>query len=132
MNTDEHRLNALTETIIGCVYAVSNKLGCGFLEKVYENALVLELRKAGLHAAPQVPIQILYDGVVVGEYYGDIVVESLVLLEIKAVKSLDDVHAAQCLNYLRATGFPICLLINFAKPKVEIKRFRDGTQAPTA
>ena len=104
MNTDEHRLNELTEMIIRCAYLVANKLGCGFLEKVYENALVHELRKSGLNAVQQAPIQILYDGVVVGEYFGDIVVESAVLVELKAVQSLDDVHAAQCLNYLKATG----------------------------
>ena len=126
MNTDEHRLNALTEAIIRCVYVIANKLGCGFLEKVYENALVHELRKAGLRADAQAPIQILYDGVVVGEYFGDIVVESLVLIELKAVRALDDIHTAQCLNYLRATKLAVCLLINFAKPKVEIKRLRSA------
>lgn len=123
MNTDAHRLKELTHRIIGCAYTVGNVLGCGFLEKVYENALLYELRKAGLNAQPQKPITISYDGVVVGEYFADLVVEDLVIVEIKAVKALDDVHSAQCLNYLLATGLPVCLLLNFGGTKVQIKRF---------
>lgn len=123
MDTDAHGLNLLTEKIIGCAYKVSNELGCGFLEKVYENALAHELRKAGLSTEQQKPIIVRYDGVVVGEYVADLVVEGCVLIELKACKSLDDIHSAQCLNYLKATNFPICLLINFGRPKVEIKRF---------
>jgi GxxExxY protein len=123
MDTDAHGLNLLTEKIIGCAYKVSNELGCGFLEKVYENALAHELRKADLSAEQQKPIIVRYDGVVVGEYVADLVVEGCVLIELKACKSLDDIHSAQCLNYLKATNFPVCLLINFGRPKVEIKRF---------
>jgi GxxExxY protein len=123
MNTDEHRYGGLTERIIGCGYAVSNGLGCGFLEKVYENALVHELRKAGLSVAQQVRFLVMYDGVEVGEYIADIVVEGTVLIELKAVKALDDVHSAQCINLLRVTRLPVCLLLNYAKPKLEIKRF---------
>src|SRR5688500_14627357 len=122
MDTDEHRFNALTEKIIGCVYRVSNELGCGFLEKVYENALAHELRKAGLFVESQKAINVIYDGIVVGEYFADLLVEGVVVLELKAVKACDDVHSAQCLNYLKATGLSICLLSNFGKPKVEIKR----------
>ena len=131
MDTDEHGLNLLTEKIIGCAYRVSNGLGCGFLEKVYENALAHELRKSGLSVEQQKPIIVRYDGIVVGEYVADLVVEGRVLVELKACKSLDDIHGAQCLNYLVATGFPICLLINFGRPKVEIKRFA-GKSAATS
>jgi GxxExxY protein len=122
MNTDEHRWDRVTELIIGCAYKVSNGLGCGFLEKVYENALVHELRKAGLSVAQQVRFVVVYDGAAVGEYVADIVVEGVVLIELKAVKALDEIHSAQCLNLLRATNLPVCLLMNFAKPKVDIKR----------
>jgi GxxExxY protein len=115
-------LNQVTEKIIGCAYKVSNELGSGFLEKVYENALAYELRKDGLHVLQQHPMQVQYDGVVVGEYYADLLVEDCVMVELKTVKALDEVHMAQCLNYLKATGLHLCLLINFYRPKVEIKR----------
>jgi GxxExxY protein len=115
--------DALTEKIIGCVFAVSNALGCGFLEKVYENAMVVALRKAGLRVEQQVRFKVFYEGVEVGEYVADLVVEGIVLLELKTVKILDDIHAAQCINHLCTSKLPICLLVNFAKPKAEIKRF---------
>jgi len=130
MNTDEHRWNALTEGIIGCIYAVSNELGCGFLENVYEKAMLVALRKAGFSAQPQVRFKVFYQDEEVGEYIADLVVEGTVLLELKAVKALDDVHTAQCLNLLRATNLPICLLANFAKPKAEIKRFMGKRAQP--
>ena len=101
---------------------VSNTLGIGFLEKVYENALVHELRKAELSIAQQAAISVRYDGVVVGEYAADIVVNDSVILELKVVSALTDIHRAQCLNYLRATGLRLCLLINFGKPRPEIRR----------
>jgi GxxExxY protein len=122
MNADERRLNEITEKVIGCAYTVANELGAGFLEKVYENALRLELIANGLSALPQHPIPVLYRGEVVGDYYADLLVENLVLVELKAVKEFDDVHKAQCINYLKATGLRICLLINFGKSKIEIKR----------
>ncbi len=122
MHTDAHRLDQLTETIIGCAFRVSNELGCGFLEKVYENALVHELKKAGLTVQQQHPIRIFYDGVEVGYYEADIIVNGAVLLELKAVKGLDEVHEAQCLNYLKATGLPICLLMNFGRTRLGLKR----------
>ena len=115
-------VNEITEKVIGCLYQVSNSLGCGFLEKVYENASGIAIAKAGLRVQPQFPIQVRYEGVVVGDYFADLLVEELVLVELKAVKLLDEVHTAQCLNYLRATGLPVCLLVNFYRPKVEIKR----------
>jgi GxxExxY protein len=125
MNADlepafEH--DPLTEAVIGCVFRVANGMGAGFLEKVYENALAHELRKAGLHAAQQVSVTVHYDGQDVGEYIGDLLVEGKLLLELKACKALEEVHLAQCLNYLKATGIPTCLLINFGTPKPQIRR----------
>jgi GxxExxY protein len=123
MNTDLERLNAITEKVIGCAFHVSNVLGCGFLEKPYENALMHAMKRAGLEVKQQVPINIWFEGVVVGEYFGDLIVEGLVLLELKAVKAFDETHSAQCINYLKATKLPVCLLMNFGRPKLEIKRF---------
>lgn len=121
MNADDKRFDWMTERIIGCAFKVGNALGSGFLEKVYENALAHELRKAGLHVAQQVPIKVWYDGVVVGEYIADLAVEGVVIVELKAGKALDQAHLAQCINYLTATRMPVAILINFGK-RVEFKR----------
>lgn len=131
MNADERRwdqneMGRLTEKTIGCAFTVSNTLGCGFLEKVYENALAHELRKVGLKAEQQHGITVHYDGVAVGEYAADLLVEGVLLLELKAVKDLDDIHLAQCLNYLKATKLPLCLLVNFGKPKLEVRRIANN------
>ena len=126
MGTDEKRFDGITERIIGCAFKVGSKLGCGFMEKVYENALAHELRKAGLNVQQQVAIDVRYDEIVVGQYVGDLLVEGVVLVELKAIKSLDTVHLAQCINYLAATRLLVCLLINFWK-KVEIKRIAGPT-----
>jgi len=115
-------INKITEKIIGCSYTVSNTLGCGFLEKVYENALAHELRKAGFKVLQQHEIEVFYDGIVVGKYIADLFVEDSVIVELKAISSLDESQKAQCLNYLKATGLKIGLLINFGKPRIEIKR----------
>jgi GxxExxY protein len=123
MIADVDRLNEVTKRIIGCAYTVSNGLGAGFLEKVYENAIAHELGKSGLRVQQQQPIKVIYDGIIVGDYLADIVVEDSVLIELKAIKAFDDVHFAQCINYLKATGMRICLLINFGQPKLEIRRF---------
>ena len=122
MNTDRWEVNQITEKIIGCAFTVSNKLGCGFLEKVYENALAHELRKSKLEVIQQYPIQVYYDGIVVGEYFADLFVQQTVIVELKAIKTLTDKDQAQCINYIKATKLPMCLLINFGNPKVEIKR----------
>ncbi|HLD47484.1 MAG TPA: GxxExxY protein [Desulfobaccales bacterium] len=124
MNADERRLklDRITERIIGCVYKVSNILGSGFFEKVYENALTLELRNNGLKVKQQHGIQVRYDGVVVGEFAADLLVEGKIIIELKATKALDDIHMAQCLNYLKTTDLSVCLLVNFGKPKAEIRR----------
>lgn len=115
-------LNQISEKVIGCAFTVSNVLGSGFLEKVYENALAYELRKAGLAVAQQYPIQVHYDGVVVGDYFADLLVEECVLVELKAIKRLGNIEMAQCINYLKATGLRLCLLLNFGCSRVEIKR----------
>ena len=117
-------VNATTEKIIGCAYRVSNSLGIGFVEKVYENALAHEIQKPALKVAQQVPIKVLYDEIVVGDFFADLLVEEQVLVELKAVSMLKDEHIAQSLNYLRATGLEICLLINFGTTKVQLKRLR--------
>jgi GxxExxY protein len=121
MDTDDKRYDGITERIIGCAFKVGSKMGWGFLEKCYKNALAHELRKAGLKVQTEVAIKVWYDGVVVGEYYADLIVEGVVLVELKSCESLHAVHAAQCINYLAATGLPVCLLINFGR-RVDVKR----------
>jgi len=122
MSADERRLNELSEAIIGCAYKISNALGAGFVEKVYENALALELRRIGLEVAQQQGIAVRYEDTIVGDFTFDLLVEKLVLIELKAAKALEDAHVAQCLNYLRATGLHLCLSLNFGRPRVEIRR----------
>ena len=120
MNTDEH--GCLTEKVLAAVFEVSNTLGVGFLEKVYERALLLELRTRGIRATGQTSLAVSYKGQKVGEYFVDILVEDVLVIELKCVDHLANEHIAQCLNYLRASGKTLCLLINFQKPKVEWKR----------
>lgn len=125
MKTDAQRteLDRLTERVIACAFEVSNTLGCGFLEKVYENALVIELRQAGMRAEQQRPIEVRYRGDLVGEGILDLLVEETVVVEVKAMDELNQAHTAQCLNYLKATQHPVCLLLNFGRPRLQIKRF---------
>ena len=118
----EDDLNLLTERVLGAVFEVSNTLGSGFLEKVYERALLKELRLRGMAAISQASFPVIYKGECVGEYFSDIIVENAVVIEIKCVDRLSNDHLAQCLNYLRASGRAWCLLVNFQKPKVEWKR----------
>ncbi|MFI5455467.1 MAG: GxxExxY protein [Isosphaerales bacterium] len=120
----EDELNVLSHAIIGSAFNVSNALGTGFLEKVYENALAHELRKRGLFVQQQEPIRVYYDSVVVGKYAPDLLVEQTVIVEIKAAKERNEVFFAQCLNYLKATGLPLCLLLNFGNPEVGVSRLR--------
>ena len=124
MPSDEYRenLDKITEAIIGCAYTIMSTLGSGFLEKVYENALVHELIKNGLTVLQQHSIKVHYDGIEVGDYVADLLVENQILIELKAIKAIDDIHRAQCMNYLKATGHSVCLLINFGSPKLEVKR----------
>lgn len=111
----------LTDRIIKAFYVVYNNLGYGFLEKVYVSALLIELRKMGISAQTQHAINVYYDGQVVGEYFADIIVDGLVIVEAKAAKTLATDHEAQLLNYLKATTFEVGLLLNFG-PKAEFKR----------
>lgn len=111
----------ITEQVIGAFFSVYNKLGHGFLEKVYENALAIALRRAGLAVEQQSPISVRFDGEVVGEYFADLLVERSVIVEIKAADKLKDVHEAQLLNYLKATQIEVGLLINFG-PTADFKR----------
>jgi GxxExxY protein len=117
----EMELDKITEKIIGCAYRVSNNLGIGFVEKVYENAHAHEMRKDGLRVVQQHPIKVVYDGIIVGEFFVDLLVEDRVLVELKAVSELTSEHLAQALNYLRASRLPTCLLINFGKPRIQIR-----------
>ncbi|MBE7550292.1 MAG: GxxExxY protein [Anaerolineales bacterium] len=115
----------LTKKIIGLAYKVHNTLGIGFLEKVYENALKIELEEAGLAVKQQEPINVYYAGRLVGEYYADLWVENRVIIELKAVRALDRMHEVQLVNYLAATGMNTGLLLNFG-PSVQVKRkFRE-------
>ena len=118
---DKYQHKELTEKIIRCVFEVHNVLGSGFLEKVYENALLEEMQKKGLKAISQVPISVVYKGKNVGEYTSDIVVEDKIIIEIKAVENIIDIHELQLKNYLKATGLEVGLLINFGK-NVEVRR----------
>ncbi|HEV7680792.1 MAG TPA: GxxExxY protein [Pyrinomonadaceae bacterium] len=115
----------LTRMIIGCAYKVHNALGHGFIEKVYENALRIELEKIGLTVKQQEPINVRYDGRIVGEYFADLWVDERVIIELKAVQSLIKRHEVQLVNCLTATGVDCGLLLNFG-PSVEVKRkFRE-------
>jgi len=120
MNTD-YRHSRTTDRIIGAAYKVYNELGHGFAERVYQNALALEMVGAGLSVHCQRPIRVLYRGRVVGDYVADLVVDDKVIVEVKAVAGLEGAHEAQLINYLKATGIEVGLLINFG-PQIEIKR----------
>ena len=126
MNADyqDFKYIKLTEKIIEIFYKVYNKLGYGFLERIYENAMMIELKKGNINAISQFPIKVSYEGEIIGEYYADIMVNSKVIVEIKASKRLVEENEAQLLNYLRATDVEIGLLLNFGtKPEVKRKAF---------
>ena len=126
MNTDDTdgfaAANALTERVIGCAMKVHNVLGPGFLEKIYENALAIELRQSGVRIEQQKKLDVYYGEFLVGEYIADIVVDERVLLELKAVRAIDDAHQAQLLSYLKTTGLHLGLILNFGAPRLGIKR----------
>lgn len=113
--------DALTATVIGCAYKVHNTLGQGFLEKVYENALRIELTKQHVRVKQQEPVRVFYEGQMVGQYFADLLVEGRVVVELKAVQSLAKEHEVQVVNYLTATDIDVGLLINFG-PSVQVKR----------
>jgi len=113
----------LSDKIIGCAFKVYNELGRGFLEKVYENALLYELRKNGIACNNQVPLKVFYDRMVVGEYFADVLVESKIIIELKVCEKLTNIHDAQLINYLKATKLKLGYLLNFcSKNKLEFKR----------
>ncbi len=114
--------NNLSRRVIGCAMDVSNTLGPGFFEKVYENALCIEFEKNGIYFQSQKLVNVIYKNSVVGEYITDIIVEDKLLLELKAVSALCSEHEAQLMNYLKVTGLSVGLLLNFGKPKLGIKR----------
>lgn len=116
-----YKHSELTEQIIGAFYTVYSTLGYGFLENVYVKALMIELKKRSLNVRDELPIHVYYDGQLIGEYFADLVVNELVILEIKAAKTLAAEHEAQLLNYLKATPYEVGLLLNFG-PKPETKR----------
>ena len=129
MNTDERRCpDSLTERVIAAILEVSNTLGAGFLEKVYQRALLRELGLRGIQAAAQVSFAVSYQGQCIGEYYADILVEDVLVIELKCVERLAPEHTAQCINYLRVSGRSVCLLVNFQRPKAEWRRIVHGYQ----
>lgn len=128
MNADyqDFKHKDLADKIINSFYRVYNNLGYGFLEKIYEKAMILELKKDGLSAVSQSPIKVIYEGEILGEYFADILVDNRVIVEIKAVKNLNNEHEAQLLNYLKATDVEVGLLLNFgSKPEVKRKAFNN-------
>lgn len=125
-HADQDQLNDLSGRVIGCAFTVLNTLGAGFPAKVYENALAHELRRARLAVVQQQGVSVMYDNVVVGEYVIDLMVEQSLLVELKAAKALDEAHHAQCLNDLKASGMRVGLLLNFGRPRLEIKRVANG------
>lgn len=124
MDTDKKVLHEdLTQDIIGAAFDVHNALGCGLLEKVYENALAWELGLRGRVVTPQREFKVSYKDKEVGVYYADLVVDDKVVVEVKSVNDLGDVHRTQILNYLRVSGIKVGLLLNFVRPKLKFERF---------
>jgi len=123
-------MNVLSEKVLGAVFEVSNTLGAGFLEKVYQRALLRELGLRGIRATAEASFAVTYKGYSVGEYFADLLVEDVLVVELKCAERLAHEHTAQCLNYLRASGLTLCLLVNFQKPKVEWRRIVLGLQIP--
>ena len=115
----------LTGKILEACFEVSKELGIGFLESVYEKALIVTLKQKGLKVENQVTLKVRFRGVVVGEFYADLLVEEKILIELKTVNSFANEHFAQLLNYLKATGIEVGLIINFGKPKLEYRRFNN-------
>ena len=112
----------LTEKIIGSAYRVYNTMGFGYLESVYEKCMLIELEQVGLRAGAQQPIEVRDNGIPVGDFIADIMVEDTIIVELKSVRNLNPAHEAQLVNYLVATGKPVGLLLNFGESKVDVKR----------
>ena len=113
----------LTRAIIGCAFQVSNELGAGFLESVYAQAMLVALKEDGITAVSQKPIEVTFRGHTVGTFFADLLVENKVIVELKATKAIAPEHQAQIINYLKATGIEVGLLLNFGNPKLEYRRF---------
>ena len=126
MGSRRYKHTELTKQVISAFYRVYNALGYGFLEKVYENAMAIELRDLGIKVVQQAPVNVYYSGRVVGEYYIDLLVEDRVIVELKAVRKLTDEHKAQLLNYLKATRFEVGLLLNFGTEAEIVRRAFDN------
>ena len=122
MYPDRAEMDRLSGAVIGCAMTVLNTLKTGFLEKVYENALAQEIRSVGLEVAQQQAIDVRYNGNVVGAYFADLLVENALVVELKVAQTLDNAHRAQCLNYLRATGLRLGLVLNFGAPSLGYRR----------
>ena len=122
---DDRKLRVLSGRVIGCAITVSKHLAPGYLEKVYENALFYELTKQRLRVERQVRLDVYYDGIVVGHFIADMVVNNTIILELKAADGISEDHIAQALNYLTTTGSPLCLILNFGEPVLSIKRVRN-------
>src|SRR4051812_18553240 len=122
MGMDRDRLDRLSERVIGAFFVVSNALGAGFLEKVYEQALLIEMDVLGIPTTSQVSVSVSYKGRPAGLYFMDVLVDEALLVEVKCVECLTDAHRNQCLNYLKAAGLSVCLLVNFQRAKVEWRR----------
>lgn len=120
MTESSQHEDKITEPIIGSAFEVANTLGQGFLEKVYENSLAIEIADRGLDVVQQKSLSVRYKGHVVGEYTADLVVAGQIIVELKALRDLDSSHVGQCLNYLKATGYHTALPINFGRPKIQI------------
>ncbi|MDQ7798850.1 MAG: GxxExxY protein [Candidatus Edwardsbacteria bacterium] len=126
LDSQNYKYSELTDKILKAFYKVYNALGYGFLEKVYENAMMIELKSEGLEATFQSPIKVIYDNQTIGEYFADILVENKVIVEIKAGKCFALEHEAQLLNYLKATEIEVGLLLNFGiKPEIKRKAFNN-------
>jgi GxxExxY protein len=116
-------LESLTAKILESAFEVANDLGPGFLESIYEAALFISLKERGIVVERQFPIKVRFHGQVIGHFYTDLLVENQVIIELKAAKGLATEHSAQTLNYLKATGMPVALLLNFGTSKIEVRRF---------
>lgn len=119
---EREQQSRLLESVIGAAYEVSNTLGAGFLEKVYERALALELKARGFMVNSQVVLPVSYKGQAVGAYYADLLVENRLIVELKCVEKIGKEHIAQCINYLRACNREVALVVNFQHPRVELKK----------
>jgi len=124
MNTNKDKIiyKELSYRIVGLAMEGHRKLGYGFLEKIYENALMVLFRREGIEAKQQSPIKVYFEGEIVGDYFADILVEDKIIIELKAAQRISSAHIAQTLNYLRATGLRLAILLNFGKEKLESKR----------